>query len=196
MGQRAIVTMNADEFFAWQEMQDDLYELVDGFPLKMMSATENRHDDITVNLITEARNKLRGKSCKPTTQDTGIKISASQIRRADIAIKCGPSRDKNYVAVDPRAVFEVLSPSTRGFDQTKKLEEYKTVDSLTHIILIDPDNAEVIGYQRDAGQAWVTRTFTGLAAEIGFADLGISLTLAEIYRDVTFRARPVLVVEE
>ena len=196
MGQRAITSMTADEFFAWQEMQDELYELVDGMPLQMMSGTENRHDDVTVNLIAEVRNKLRGKPCKPTTQDTGIKISEGQIRRPDMTIKCGPSREKTFVALDPRAVFEVMSPSTRGFDQSKKLEEYKSVESLSHIVLIDPDSPELIAYQRDASRAWVARMFSGLAAEVEFADLGFSLSLAEIYQDVIFRAKLVLVMEE
>ena len=196
MGQRAITSMTADEFFAWQEMQDELYELVDGMPLQMMSGTENRHDDITVNLIIEVGNKLRGKPCKPATQDTAVKISEGRIRRPDMTIKCGPSREKTFVALDPRAVFEVLSPSTRGFDQSKKLEEYKSVASLSHIILIDADSAELIAYQRDASRAWVARTRSGLAEVLEFADLGFSLSLDEIYRDVTFRAKPVLVVEE
>ena len=56
MGQRKIT---ADEFFAWQETQDDLYELVDDMPLKMMSGAENRHDYINVNLIAEVRGRLR-----------------------------------------------------------------------------------------------------------------------------------------
>ena len=97
--------MTADEFFAWHDLQDELYELVDGLPLKMMSGAENRHDDITVNLIVEAGNKLRGKPCRPTTQDTAIQISNRQIRRPDMIIKCGPSRDKTFVALDPRAIF-------------------------------------------------------------------------------------------
>ena len=113
-----------------------------------------------------------------------------------MTIKCGPSREKTFVALDPRAVFEVMSPSTRGFDQSKKLEEYKSVESLSHIVLIDPDSPELIAYQRDASRAWVARMFSGLAAEVEFADLGFSLSLAEIYSDVAFRAKPVLVVEE
>ena len=195
MGRKAVAVMTADEFFAWQEMQDELYELVDGLPMQMMSGAENRHDQITVNLIIDIGSKLRGKTCRPTTQDTSIKISDSQIRRPDMAINCGPIRDKTYIASDPRAVFEVLSPSTRIFDLTKKLEEYKSVASLTHIVLIDPDAAELIRFHRIAG-SWVSQTVTGLEAAIEFADIGFRLPMAEIYRDLTFRPRPMLVMTE
>ena len=185
MSQTAISLMNAETFFAWQETQDGLYELVDGFPLRMMSGAENRHDDITVNLIVAIDAKLTGKSCRPSTQDTAIKISDTQIRRPDMAINCGPSRSKTFFAIDPRAVFEVLSRST-----------YKSVTSLTHIVLIDPDTPEVIAFQREAGGRWDSRTFMGTQAAIEFADLGFVLTLAEIYRGLEFRARPALVMEE
>ena len=89
-----------------------------------------------------------------------------------------------------------MSPSTRGFDHSKKLEEYKTVESLSHIILIDTDSPEVLAYQRDSSSVWVAQSLSGLAATIEFADLGFGLSLAEIYANVSFRAKPVLVVEE
>ena len=196
MGQTAIDAMTADEFFAWQEIQDDLYELVDGFPLKMMTGAENRHDQITVNLIVAIDPQLRGKSCRPTTQDTAIQISKTQVRRPDMAINCGPIRDKTYIASDPRVVFEVLSPSTRLFDHSKKLEEYKSVASLAHIVLIDPDRPEVLAFARQADGGWASRAVKGLAAEIAFVELECVLTLAEIYRDLTFRPGPRLVMVE
>ena len=161
MGEQAIVAMTAGEFFAWQERQSELYELVDGYPLKMMSGAANRHDQITVNIIVASANRLRGKSCRPTTQDTGIKISNTQIRRPDVAIACGPVVENSYIASDPRVVFEVLSPSTRLFDHAKKLEEYKSVASLRHILLIDPDAAEIIAFTRQTDATWTSRTIAG-----------------------------------
>lgn len=196
MGQTAIASMTIDEFFAWQETQDELYELVDGLPMQMMSGTRRRHDRITVNIIISAGSRLRGKTCSPVTQDTAIRISPTQIRRPDVAIDCGPFLDEDFIASDPRAVFEVLSPSTRVFDHSKKLEEYKSVASLRHILLIDGDSAEVIAYARNADGLWVASTFAGLEAVLDFPDMGFSLPMAEIYRDLTFRPRPILVMPD
>ena len=193
MGEQTIVAMTADEFFAWQERQSDLYELVDGYPLRMMSGASNRHDQITVNIIAGTATRLRGNSCRPTTQDTSIRISNTQIRRPDVAIACGPIVDNSYIATDPRVVFEVLSPSTRLFDQAKKLEEYKSVASLRRVLLIDPDAAEVIVFTREANAGWTSRTITGLDQDIVFADPELVLPMAEIYAGLTFRPRPILV---
>ena len=196
MGQRAVTTMTVDEFFLWQEAQDGLYELVDGYPLQMMSGAKRRHDKITVSLVVALDRKLQGKSCQPTTQDTGIKISPTQLRRPEVMIDCGNTSDESFIASDPRVVFEVLSRSTRQFDLTKKLEEYKTVESLSHIVMIDPDNPEIIVFRQETDREWVSEIFTGLNTEIEFASLGIKLSLAEIYRGLAFRPRPVLVIEE
>jgi len=48
--------------FAWQERQPERYELVDGFPIRMMAGAKNVHDDIVVNVLAELRNQLRGGS--------------------------------------------------------------------------------------------------------------------------------------
>src|ERR1700704_5271862 len=52
-----------EEFFAWQDKQPERYELVDGFPVRMMAGAKNVHDDIVVNVRAELRNQLRGGAC-------------------------------------------------------------------------------------------------------------------------------------
>jgi hypothetical protein len=44
-----------EDFFAWQELQEARYELVDGQPLELMAGAGNVHDDIVVNLIAAFR---------------------------------------------------------------------------------------------------------------------------------------------
>ena len=130
------------------------------------------------------------------TQDTAIKITEANIRRPDVTINCGPRTDNAFHAGEPRIVFEVLSPSTRDFDEDRKREEYKRVVSIRYIVLVDPDTPEVIVFERAGDGAWASRTHKGLDDEIKFVDPGFSLPLAEIYRGLSFRPRPTLVVGE
>jgi len=51
-------------------------------------------------------------------------------------------------------VIEVLSASTRDFDLFGKVEEYKTVPSLRHIVIVDPDEARAVHWIRGADAAW------------------------------------------
>ena len=83
-----------DEFFAWQDKQAERYELVDGFPVRMMAGAKNVHDDIVVNVLTDLRNQLRGSDCRPFTGDGSVETKPGQIRRPDVGVDCG-RRDPN-----------------------------------------------------------------------------------------------------
>ena len=72
MGERQPKRMTPEEFFEWQARQDKNYELVDGIPvlpIKAMTGATARHDTVTVNAIIALGNQLRGKPCRPRTQD-------------------------------------------------------------------------------------------------------------------------------
>jgi len=185
-----------EEFFAWQEKQPERYELVDGFPVRMMAGAKNVHDDIAVNVLAELRNQLRTGGCRPFTGDGSIETKPGQIRRPDIGVDCG-RRDPNATkAASPRVVFEVLSPTTRDFDTIGKLEEYQLVDSLERIVVIEPNAPEVIIWLRGADRNWRKSIRRGLDQEIDMPEIGVTLSLAEIYDGVEFPVRPRLLSEE
>ena len=179
-----------EEFFAWQELQPDRYELVDGFPLRMMAGARNVHDDIVVNVLADLRNQLRGGGCRPFTGDGSIETKPGQIRRPDIGVDCG-RRDPNATKASiPRVVLEVLSPTTRDFDTIGKLEEYKLVESLERIVVIEPNAPEVIVWERAADRTWRRAIRRGLDQAIAMPEIGVTVSLAEIYDGVEFPARP------
>src|SRR5579885_3014743 len=62
MGELRLERMSQEEFLAWQERQERLYELVDGvpvLPLKMMTGASQAHDRILVNVIAALHRQLR-----------------------------------------------------------------------------------------------------------------------------------------
>jgi Uma2 family endonuclease len=185
-----------EEFFAWQERQPERYELVDGFPIRMMAGAKNVHDDIVVNVLAELRNQLRGGDCRPFTSDGSIETKPGQIRRPDVGVDCG-KRDPNATkATSPRVIVEVLSPTTRDFDTIGKLEEYKLVESVERIVVIEPNAPEVITWVREGDGSWRKDIRQGLDQEIEMQEIGATLPLAEIYDGVEFPARPRLIAEE
>ena len=92
--------------------------------------------------------------------------------------------------------MEVLSPTTRDFDTIGKLEEYKLVDSLERIVVIEPNAPEVIIWVRGADRSWRKAVRQGLDQKIDMPEIGVALSLEEIYDGVEFPARPRLVAEE
>ena len=124
MAEAQLRRMSQDEFFAWQERQDRLYELVDGvpvLPLKMITGATQAHDRVVVNIIAALHRQLRGTPCRPTTDDLAVRVPAGNVRRPDVTVECGLAGRRELAVREPRVVIEVLSPSTMTFDRIRKI---------------------------------------------------------------------------
>ena len=195
MPEHAIRRMTADEFLAWHEGQEQRYELVDGVPVAMAGA-RRRHDQVVVNALVAVAGQLGVGRCRPFSSDTAVRVSERQIRYPDIGIDCGQFLDEELEADAPALVLEVLSESTRAFDFVGKLEEYKSVPSLRHIVLVDTDEPKIIHWHRPEGGVWSFRTLEGPDSTLDLADLTVSLPLRTLYAGLTFRQKPRLMIEE
>jgi Uma2 family endonuclease len=189
MAEPKLQRMSQDEFFAWQEKQDRLYELVDGLavlPLKMMTGASQAHDRAAVNIILSLGNQLRGGPCRPTTDDLAVRIPAGNIRRPDVTVECGQAGRRELAVRDPRVVIEVLSPSTMSFDRFKKVLEYQTISTLTHILLVDTEVPRIDVLARAANETWTSTRYEGLDSKIDLPSIKASLSLAEVFEGLTF----------
>lgn len=186
--------MTQDEFLAWQERQDRLYELVDGLPLlplKMMTGASRAHDRVVVNVIAALHRQLRGGPCQPTTDDLAVRIPGGNVRRPDVSVECGQALPPRELTVrEPRVIIEVLSPSTMTFDRIRKLPEYQTILSVAHILLIDTEAPRVDLLSRGADGAWTQTKLDGLAARAELPAIGAALTLSDIFEGVELPALP------
>ncbi len=182
-----------DRFFAWQALQPERHELVGGFPVRMMAGARNVHNSIVINILEELRGQLRGSGFRPFSGDGSIETIPGQIRRPDAGVDCGPRDPDGFRAALPRMVAEVLSPTTRDFDTFEKLAEYKLVESLDTIVIVEPNAPEVSVWSRGQDRVWIRRLVDGLDGEVDMPSIGVTLPLAEIYDGMEFPVRPRLV---
>ena len=186
--------MTQEEFFAWQERQDRNYELVDGIPvlpMKMMTGASQVHDRIVVNIIASLHGQLRGNPRRPTTDDLAVRIPGGNIRRPDVTVECGKSQSRREFGVnEPRVTIEVLSPSTMTFDRIRKIPEYQSIATVTHILLIDTEAPRIDVMSREADGRWVQTKYDGLDAKIDLPSVSASLALAEVFEGVDFEPPP------
>ncbi len=179
---------DAGRFYAWVVRQEHKHELVDGEPV-MMAGANRRHDRVVANALRIIGNQLRGKTCQPFTGDTYIRIPAGNRRLPDLGVDCGPMDDESLEASQPKLVIEVASPSTRVFDRTEKLEEYKTVPGLQYVVHIDTDAPQARLYWRDDDGIWLSERVVGLGMSINMPGLEIRLALSELFEGLTFRPK-------
>lgn len=182
--------MTVAEFLRWQELQEDRYELVDGAPVlhRMMTGASQRHDRLTMNALLLLGNVLRGHRCRAMTADVAIRIPRAGLRRADAAVDCGPLRDADHIASEPVLVIEIRSPSTRQIGRFRKLEEYKSVASMRHILLVEPSVPSAQLYSRGDADRWISTDVIGLDSMVRLGDLGLDLPMRELYAGLGFEA--------
>lgn len=97
-----------------------------------------------------------------------------------------PSGNRSTVAIkNPELVGEVFSPSTKRFDESDKLECYKTIPTLKHVLFVDPQRPFVTVHSRtETPNEWLVRDCRSLDETVRVGDL--PLPMREIYRKVTF----------
>jgi Uma2 family endonuclease len=74
-----------------------------------------------------------------------------------------------------------LSPSTEGRDLNWKRKAYTSLSSLTHYVAISQDAVDVVVFARD--EDFAEQRIRSIDEVIELRSLGISLPVAEIYRD-------------
>jgi Uma2 family endonuclease len=107
----------------------------------------------------------------------------------DLSVVCGAPRfrdDHGDVLRNPRVVFEVLSPSTEGYDRGRKFERYQQTTSLTDYVLVAQDRPRVEHFARQPEGRWLLTIATDLQTNLMLASIGCDLPLAEIYDRVEF----------
>lgn len=176
--------MTADEFLVWCLDQEGRWELVSGVPVRTMTGATHEHDELVVNLLAALRPRLRGGPCRPMTADIASRMAGGNLRRPDVTVDCGPRRRGALESVAPAVFFEVLSPSTRGFDFIKKPDEYRRVVTLKHFVMLDPVTARAWVASRETEGVWRDADVFGLDSTLALPGIGIDLPMAEIYEDV------------
>jgi Uma2 family endonuclease len=115
-----------------------------------------------------------------------VETYPGQIRRPDIGVDCGRRDPNDFKAQSPRVVVEVLSPSTRDMDSLHKLEEYKTVDSLAHILFVEPNLPFVSLWSRGVDRNWSEERINDLDASVALPGVEAALKMRAIYAGVEF----------
>lgn len=154
----------------------------------MAGGTEN-HESICSNLSRFVQNRLDGKPCRVFTSNmkVGVVTKKRGFAYPDLAIVCGERQfydNVRDVLMNPAVIFEVLSSSTRAFDQGGKFEEYGRLESLRHYVLVEQSRRMVIHYERVTGNRWTYEPLVEPGDSLKLAVIGIELPLAEIYRDI------------
>ncbi|MEM7693340.1 MAG: Uma2 family endonuclease [Pseudomonadota bacterium] len=174
--------MTVDTFLAWAETlpRSERYELVDGTPIRM-PAERVRHAVVKANVYVALKRASETLTPQPFALADGatLKVDGFTAFEPDAALLATPPRDFDAITVDdPLVVVEVLSPSTKTYNQTTKLPRYFLIPTVAYVLLIDPSRRTVAVHSRSD------------AATVGEGDTvtldppGITLATADFFQNV------------
>jgi Uma2 family endonuclease len=178
--------MTVEEFYAFTDTRPDeeKWELIEGEPI-LNAAPSQMHQLIIKNVIVALTIRERELNAPwMVLPELGVRVSNKDRPEPDILVIPFHHRSLDPHGRDVSAVivaFEVLSPSTEGRDLRWKRNAYTSLASLTHYIVIAQDAVDVIVFARDNGFA--EQRIRSIDKVIELRSLGISLPVAEIYRD-------------
>lgn len=160
------------------------YEYWEGELIEMSFATQ-AHNELVSN-INQYFKKSKGKSgCKSFQESIMVRPANKQIYfLPDVVMTCHPDDldPQAHQINHPTLIVEVLSESTELHDRVKKWEQYRSLKSLRHFLLVSQLRYQVEIYSRSHEHAlFYYQWFDGLEGLITFPDLGFDLPMQEVY---------------
>ena len=174
--------MTEDEYLAYGLAHEGKYEFVNG-ELVAMSGCSLEHSLATMNVGALLHGRLRGAPCRVHSPDVRVHIGETGMyAHPDVTVVCGraelaPTNPPSIL--NPRVVFEVLSPSTEAYDRGAKAAHYRQRPSIEAIVFVATEQRRVEVQTRNADGTWrLTEATTG---EIAVPPLKLALPLDEVY---------------
>jgi Uma2 family endonuclease len=90
---------------------------------------------------------------------------------------------RSTVVADPVVVFEVLSDGTANDDLVLKNAEYRATPSIRRYVVLQQTHAGATVFTRK-GEDWTAESLSGPEAVLRMPEIGVDITLPELYVDV------------
>jgi Uma2 family endonuclease len=186
---QAISVLTPEQYLEIERKNEYKSEYIDGAMLAMANASRN-HARIVTNSVLQLGPQLRGGPCEVVSTDLRLHIKAVRVYTyPDIMVICGTpglTDEEENTAPNPRFIAEVLSDSTKNYDQGEKFRFYRTIPGFSDYLLIAQDSIRAQHYQRRSDSAWILREFTSELDKIQLDSIECRLDLGALYERVVF----------
>ncbi len=182
--------MTVEEYFELDEKSDIRYEYYDG-EVYAMSGTSFNHNDIVGNLANVFRSIFRPRGCRAFGETVKLKVSDICYLYPDVVVTCS-EKDLagTHIVEQPCIVVEVISKSSGRRDRVFKLNQYKSISTLYHYLIIHQAECKVECYSRNEGSdLWTYRLYENLEEVIRFDVFNFEIGLRAIYEHIRLAAR-------
>lgn len=169
------------DFLAWEEAQAGRNEFWRGEVFAMVGANRG-HGRVVANLMRHLGNHLDDTPCQAFSENMKVQVGDDAVLYPDVFVTCERQFSaRQSVFTTPILVVEVLSPSTQGYDRSKKFAIYRRLESLREDVLIDPDTRRVEVYRLGDDGLWNLLDMSDEPA-IELATVSFRITLDAVFK--------------
>jgi len=181
-----------EEYLELERAAEFKSEYLDG-QIYAMGGASPSHAAITFNLYVQVGTQLKP-PCRGFSNDMKVQTSYTGLYAyPDLIVVCGEPvfRDKRGdVLLNPKVIFEVLSPSTEIYDRTEKFFRYQMLESFTDYVLIVQSEPRIEHFARHPNSGWQFNLVKGIENRLVVASIDCTLELARIYNGIEFPDTP------
>jgi len=175
--------MTREQFFPWAQAQDARYEFDGIRPVAMTGGTMS-HTQITINILSVIKARLKGTGCQPMGPDAGVATFGEAVRYPDAVITGGKIDPDSYLVPEPSVVFEVLSKTSGYTDRIVKVREYQAVPSIRRYVIVERTSIGLTVLERLGGaDPWISRALTADDV-LHIPEVGIEVPVTAFYEGV------------
>lgn len=176
-----------EDYLAFDDTAEMKHEFYQGEIFAMAGGTFN-HAKISGQTFSTLSVKLRGKSCGVMNSDLRLSTPSGLDTYPDLSAFCGKPilTDNQRTLLNSVMIIEVLSPSTRRYDQSDKFTLYRSIPTFSDYLLVDSEKIYVQHFHKVGNYEWLLHEYFELTDNIYLSSLSESISLVEMYEGVTF----------
>lgn len=178
-----------EEYLELEAKADDKNEFRDGEIIAMTGGTTNHHK-LALNLATRLNLALDDLNYEVYIGD--VKLWIPQYRQftyPDVMVVEGEPvyySTNTTTVTNPLLIAEVLSKSTKDYDQGDKFLYYRSIPELKEYILIDQSQYYVMQYVKTAEHQWILTEYKTENAQLNLSTVKLQLSVQQLYKKVNF----------
>ena len=175
--------LTVEEYLAYEKESPIKHEYVNG-QIYAMAGASKPHIRLAGNLFNRLDEHLAEEKCEPFIADLKVQVSESLFYYPDVVVACDDTDP--YYSREPLLIVEVSSPTTERIDRNEKLPAYRRIPSVKEIVFVAQDRVRIEIFRRQGEAFWQTEVLTELEDTLNLQSVGLTLTVAQVYRRVTF----------
>lgn len=172
------------EYLELETQSTNRNEFINGDILPMAGGT-TQHNLITGNIYLALRLALKAQKNPVYIENVRLSIADfNMFTYPDVmVIEKEPIyyNESKTTVTNPIIIFEVLSDSTREYDQSRKFTFYRSLKSLQEYVLVEPEQNLIMVYRRNNNKQWSLEILDTENDILSLQSIGLEIALTDIY---------------